>query len=62
MPSITQTQGHFSQASIDNVECHLSRYLSDERITLNDARLVREFIAERRAAGGSSRAARGADH
>jgi len=54
MPSITQTRGDFFQASIDNAERHISRYLKEERITPGDARFIGEFLAERRAAGGIS--------
>jgi integrase/recombinase XerD len=53
-PSITQTQGHFSQTRIDDTQRLISRYLHEERISPDDARLISEFIAERRAAGGIS--------
>ena len=54
MPSITQTQGDFFQASTDNEQRQISRYLKEERIAPGDARLIGEFLAERRAAGGIS--------
>jgi site-specific recombinase XerD len=54
MPSSTQTVGHFSQARTDDTQRLIERYLHEERITADDARLISEFIAERRAAGGIS--------
>jgi len=54
MPSSTQTVGHFSQARTDDTQRLIERYLHEERITTDDARLISEFIAERRAAGGIS--------
>ena len=54
MPPSTLSQDHFSSIKKGYQNTIIDRYLSSERITPDDAGLITEFLAERRAAGGIS--------
>ena len=54
MPSETISQGNFFTNKIGSTSDIIARYLRDGRISQNDAGLILEFLAERRAAGGIS--------
>jgi len=54
MPPSTLSQDHFSTVKKGYANTILDRYVSTERITPDDAGLISEFLAERRAAGGIS--------
>ncbi len=52
MPPSTLSQDQFSNSNHDHAQTIINRYLSDGRITPDDAGLITEFLSERRAAGG----------
>ena len=54
MPPSTLSQDHFSSVKKGYANTIIDRYVSTERITHEDAGLISEFLAERRAAGGIS--------
>ena len=54
MPPSTLSQDHFSSVKKGYANTTIDRYVSTERITPEDAGLISEFLAERRAAGGIS--------
>ncbi len=54
MPPSTLSQDHFSSVKKGYANTIIDRYVSTERITPEDAGLISEFLAERRAAGGIS--------
>ena len=54
MPPSTLSQDHFSSVKKGYANTIIDRYVSTERITPDDAGLISEFLAERRAAGGIS--------
>ncbi len=55
MPPSTLSQDHFSSVKKGYANTIIDRYVSTERITPEDAGLISEFLAERRAAGGISK-------
>jgi len=54
MPPSTLSQDHFSSVKKGYANTIIDRYVSTDRITPDDAGLISEFLAERRAAGGIS--------
>ncbi|HOW33822.1 MAG TPA: integrase, partial [Methanoregulaceae archaeon] len=54
MPPSTLSQDQFSSVKKGYANTIIDRYLRSERITPDDAGLISEFLAERRAAGGIS--------
>ena len=57
----TISQDHFSSIKKGYQNTIIDRYLSSERITPDDAGLISEFLAERRAAGGTRREEHGGE-